>query len=87
VECTFTYLNAVGEDSRCQTRINHAHCILCGSINWGTILNPMCAHHSAGYDDTWHLGNKIMCDFLHRGMVPKRLPESERSEDPYEGVY
>jgi hypothetical protein len=29
----------------------------------------MCAHHVASYGDDWAMGNRIMCDFLHRGVV------------------
>jgi hypothetical protein len=29
----------------------------------------MCAHHAAGYGDDWAMSNRIMCDFLHRGVV------------------
>jgi len=30
----------------------------------------MCAHHVASYGDDWAMGNRIMCDFLHRGVSP-----------------
>jgi hypothetical protein len=29
----------------------------------------MCAHHVASYGDDWAMSNRIMCDFLHRGVV------------------
>jgi len=30
----------------------------------------MCAHHVASSGDDWAMGNRIMCDFLHRGVSP-----------------
>jgi hypothetical protein len=35
------------------------------------MLDPgdFCAHHSSGHGDDWATGNRLMCDFLHRGIV------------------
>jgi len=29
----------------------------------------MCVHHVDSYAGDWAMGNRIMCDFLHRGIV------------------
>ena len=34
----------------------------------------MCPHHTDdGFVSTWAAGNRIMCDFFHRGVVPRRV--------------
>jgi hypothetical protein len=42
-------------------------CVLCAQ----PALDPddFCAHHIFGLGDDWATGNRIMCDFLHRGIV------------------
>ena len=42
-------------------------CVQCGYPTSGP--EDMCAHHVASYADDWAMGNRIMCDFLHRGIV------------------
>jgi len=42
-------------------------CIQCGYPTSGP--DDMCAHHVASDADDWAMGNRIMCDFLHRGIV------------------
>ena len=42
-------------------------CVLCGYPTGGA--EDMCAHHAASYGDDWAMSNRIMCDFLHRGVV------------------
>jgi len=42
-------------------------CIQCGYPTSGP--DDMCAHHVASHADDWAMGNRIMCDFLHRGIV------------------
>jgi len=37
----------------------------------------MCAHHVDSRADDWAMGNRIMCDFLHRGLVS--LPSERRA--------
>jgi hypothetical protein len=55
-----------------------ACCSLCGSLLAGDAR--LCAHHElAGRG--WALENRIMCDLLHRGIAPPRVPLTERSED------
>jgi hypothetical protein len=43
-------------------------CNLCGHPTFGT--DALCAYHSSSHGDDWATGNRIMCDFLHRGIVP-----------------
>ena len=42
-------------------------CAQCGqpTLDCGSI----CTHHDSGHGDDWAEGNRIMCDFLHRGIV------------------
>lgn len=41
------------------------------------IAAEICPHHLT-VDPGWADGNRILCDLLHRGMVPERLPVEER---------
>lgn len=45
--------------------------------------SELCAYHPAvTYADAeWSRGNRVMCDFFHRGVVPPRLAPPERSDD------
>jgi hypothetical protein len=40
----------------------------------------LCAHHLFGNDDDWAASNRVMCDLVHRGVVPRRLPPGQREE-------
>ena len=51
--------------------------MLCGMEARGEAL---CAHHLFGIADDWAAGNRIMCDFVHPGVVPRRLPTEQRDE-------
>jgi len=51
-------------------------CIQCGYPTSGA--DDMCVHHVAAYADDWAMGNRIMCDFLHRGIVSP--PPGRRSQ-------
>jgi hypothetical protein len=43
-------------------------CALCG---FPTIEpSGLCAIHVLREDQRWSTGNRLMCDFLHRGVVP-----------------
>ena len=44
-----------------------SRCVHCGLPTLGT--RALCCHHDAGYGDDWAEGNRIMCDFLHHGIV------------------
>lgn len=53
----------------------HRHCSQCGVIENG----GLCAyHHFTLAGDEWAVSNRIMCDLLHRGTVPARVPREER---------
>ena len=56
-------------------------CGLCG-LQIGD-ASGLCAHHLSSVDDDWAKGNKIMCDFFHRGVIPERLGKKERRDDSY----
>ena len=43
-------------------------CVLCGQPLLGR--DDVCAYHLYGNGDDWATANRIMCDFLHRGVVP-----------------
>ena len=45
-------------------------CLVCGQRVRGVAL---CAHHAGGAADGWAANNRIMCDFVHRGIAPPRL--------------
>jgi hypothetical protein len=40
----------------------------------------LCAHHELPVSG-WAAQNRIMCDLLHRGVVPPRLPATARTDD------
>ena len=42
----------------------------------------LCPHHHVAYGgDDWAVANRIMCDFLHRRTVPRRMTKAERDDD------
>jgi hypothetical protein len=43
-------------------------CVQCAQPTLGS--SEFCAHHITGHTDDWATGNRLMCDFLHRGIVP-----------------
>ena len=51
-------------------------CALCG-LRSEEAIGELCAHHIASFGDgsNWATGNRIMCDFIHRGVVPPTGPE------------
>lgn len=54
-------------------------CPYCGVEVLGD--DGVCAHHAAVHGDEWHVSNRVMCDLLHRGIVPERLPEPQRADE------
>ncbi len=46
-------------------------CALCAHPTLGG--DVLCGYHAAAHGGDWATGNRIMCDFLHRGIV--RAPE------------
>jgi hypothetical protein len=50
-----------------------AVCVQCAQ----PVIGPgeFCAYHTFSQGDDWAAGNRIMCDFLHRGIVAPTPPE------------
>jgi len=42
-------------------------CVLCAQPTLGP--GECCAYHIAGETDDWAAANRVMCDFVHRGIV------------------
>jgi hypothetical protein len=42
-------------------------CVQCAQPTLGP--GDLCAYHIAGQMEDWATGNRLMCDFLHRGIV------------------
>ena len=42
--------------------------------------SSLCRYHHTGGEDRWAEGNRIVCDLLHRGKEPNRLPREERED-------
>lgn len=42
-------------------------CAYCGAEAFRA--DPLCPHHTWTPADDWAAGNRIMCDFIHRGIV------------------
>jgi hypothetical protein len=53
-------------------------CALCGIEVAEDV--PLCAHHLFGHEEDWAASNRVMCDFVHRGVIPRRLPREQRDE-------
>jgi hypothetical protein len=54
-------------------------CALCGSTT--TSPGDLCTYHQEATGD-WAVNNRLMCDFVHRGRIPPRLPPEQRVDDP-----
>jgi len=50
-------------------------CIVCGGSS--PDQGEMCSYHVTT-EESWSVGNRIMCDFLHRAIVPPRLAVDDR---------
>jgi hypothetical protein len=48
-------------------------CALCSQPTLDS--GDLCIHHNSGLGNNWATGNRIMCDFLHRGIVSPTPPE------------
>ena len=55
-------------------------CAQCGLVLVGD--GELCAHHACVHGDNWSDSNRVMCAFVHRGIVASRLPAKDR-EDEY----
>jgi len=42
-------------------------CAQCGQPAFDS--GGLCTYHDSGHGDDWAEGNRIMCDFLHRGIA------------------
>ena len=55
-------------------------CALCAQPTMsGTNL---CVYHPSFHDDDWAAGNRIMCDFVHRGIAPAAPPDWVHDLEP-----
>jgi hypothetical protein len=54
-------------------------CVLCAAELGGDA--NLCGHHHSFPVSDWAAENRIMCDFIHRGIVPPRLAEAQRADD------
>ena len=52
-------------------------CAVCGESS--PDRDGLCSYHIAPEDD-WAVANRIMCDFVHRAIVPRRLPATKRDQ-------
>ena len=48
-------------------------CVLCAEPTLGD--GEVCVVHFSAHGAEWATGNRIMCDFLHRGIVPPAPPD------------
>ena len=55
-------------------------CASCGVPLAGD--ESLCLHHHSGaYSDGWAMANRIVCDLVHRRIVPSRLSAADRDDD------
>lgn len=55
-----------------------ASCPFCG--NDPNNDQGVCSYHVNVYEDTWAVSNRIICDWLHRGLEPGRLGPNDREK-------
>ena len=55
-------------------------CGVCG-VRLAALTN-LCAYHGAPTSDSWAGENRLMCDFVHRGIVPTRADEIAAAHAP-----
>ena len=60
-------------------------CDQCGSELAGAFT--LCPHHYLHQDVGWATTNRVMCDFLHRGVVALRLSPDDREDDLYRALH
>lgn len=57
-------------------------CPACGmNLSGYDITRGVCSHHAASFGEDWAGSNRVMCDFVHRGVVPPRLAAPDRDDD------
>jgi hypothetical protein len=55
-------------------------CVFCGHP---TVRGEdLCSYHDSGHDEKWSVGNRLMCDFLHRGVVSSLAAARRVREEP-----
>jgi hypothetical protein len=52
-------------------------CALCGGPSYGA--DALCLHHLHAGTEGWATGNRIICDFIHRGIVTRTPAKSPLS--------
>lgn len=59
-----------------EREVPHVHCAECGAVS----QSDLCSYHHVALlgEDECSVGNRIMCDLLHRGTVPNRVPLDDR---------
>jgi hypothetical protein len=62
-----------------QDAIATSLCSVCGQRVVGHAA--LCAHHAGASTDSWAAGNRILCDFFHRGIAPPRVPAAARIDE------
>ena len=55
-------------------------CIVCAQPMLGD--TEVCVFHLYGQGDDWAVGNRVMCDFLHRGIVRRAPPKRDGVLEP-----
>lgn len=58
-------------------------CTSCGLTLPGD--DGLCSHHHQVYGDDWAVGNRIFCNWIHRGVVPERLSPADRADEDFWG--
>lgn len=56
--------------------------MICAQCGLNDVHSELCVHHISG-EESWGRGNKIICDLLHRGIVPTRLSVEQRQDGEY----
>ena len=54
-------------------------CAMCGMQLFGE--TDLCPHHHSAQPSDWAVDNRIMCDFIHRGVVPQRVVAADDCDD------
>lgn len=63
-----------------------ALCTLCGLTCPGAGTWGLCEHHDFNFGDAWSTSNRIVCDFVHRKIVPRRVDLEYRERVDVEDV-
>jgi hypothetical protein len=55
-------------------------CVVCGTQLAGD--TGLCSNHSTAAAEGWAVVNRLMCDFLHRGVAPSGASIIDGSREP-----